>query len=461
MKNLILFIFIFLASIGSAETVKVVSRLGISESNGSGWLVQTPMGPLVVTCPHVLIPKSGIDIYLEKSSSPIAAREVWSDWSRGISFLKLETLPQTSISDRFDSTDALAGASYSRGDQVSVEGFAAAQSYEALHAGGVIGEAQTRRPFLPAADGMVLIKTHAERGMSCGPVYKKDTHRLIGILSNQVLEVIPDRDSKIQAIADGKVYENAFAVSAREIAAAFNRYFQEGAHSGDFELLTMPQDDHMKVGYGIYQFSFTEGKERPFKLAGGTGAGVGGVEHINPGSIEVTLDPSKKEKAVPVHLQRYLENWKTILLSGRRVIVDGFVRKDLKQGYVRKEFATIEEFVKDLMQPEMIPFGRINQDLTQLARVQKIATELRTMVAEIKEVEHNSDENLLLENLLSASALLSQDYGPSLIKQKDLEALQDPAGPFAAEWIELFKNKEVAKKAGPMMTKLYELTQLL
>ena len=463
MKHLILLISLLWLSVGSAETVKVISHLGVSNSNGSGWLVQSPMGPLVVTCPHVLIPTGAIEIYVEKSSTAISAKEVWSDWARGISILKLDSLPLIQITDRFDSTDALASATYSRGDKVQVEGFPAAQTGEALHAGGQIAEAQTQHPFLPLADGLLLIGTHAEKGMSCGPVYKQSNHRLIGILSNQAPEVIAGRESKITPIAENKIYENAFAVSAREIAQAINRLVQEGPHSGDFDLLTMPSDDRMKVGYGIFQFTFTEGKERAFKVAGGTGVGVGGVEHRNPGSIEVTLNPKAKEKTIPPHLQLYFDNWKVLLLSGRPVIVDGFVKKDATQGYVRKEFETIEEFVKYLMQPEMIPFGRINQDLKQLARVQKAATELRKMIVELKDLQLNSDENMLLENLLAASSLLSEDYGTSIVKQKDLEVLQEtaPGGRFAAEWVELFRTNELAAKSGPMMTKLFELTQLL
>lgn len=463
MKTLLLIASLLFAASSFAETVKVVSRLGISDANGSGWLVQTAMGPIVITCPHVLIPSGAVEIYFEKSSMPIAAHEVWSDWARGISLLKLDSQTQVKISERFDSTSAIADASYSRGDKVRVEGFPAAQMGEALHAGGRVAIAQTHAAFLPFAEGIELIETHAELGMSCGPVFKADTGRVIGILSNQIAEVIADRETKISSFKVDKIYENAFAVSVREIAKALNRYFQEGSDSGDFKLLTTPQDESMRVGYGQFEFTFKEGKDRSFKVAGGTGAGVGGPSRTVPGSIEVTYNSKTKEKAVPAHLRVFFDNWKNVLLARRSVVIDGFVTKDKQRGYVRKEFDTIEQFVRYLWKPDLIPYGPIHQDRSQLALVQKTATELRERVLAIKELQRNSDSNLLLENLLSSAALLSEDFGTSIVTQADLNELCDAGetGRFKKEWIQLFSDAELYSKAKDLMFKLFELRQLI
>jgi hypothetical protein len=443
-----------------AETVKVVSRLETAVSNGSGWLVETPIGAMIVTCPHVLMPKGTTDIFLEKSDAPLSAHEVWSDWARGISLLKLDS-PLARIRDRFDSTEALANVSVSRGDKVLVEGFPSAQTQEAFHGGGIVALAQTRQPFLPLAEGVEIIRTHAERGMSCGPVSNASTHQLIGILSNQIPQFTIDRDTKYVPIAQDKVYENAFAVSAREIARAFNLYVQQGPHSGDFELLSTPDDDHMIVGFGNFVFSFTKGKDGSFQVAGGTGGGVGGVERATPGSIEVTIKQTAKEKTPPRHLVRYFDSWKNVLYSGRRVIVDGFVKKDEKLGYVRQDFETIEEFVRLLMQPESIPFGRINHDLAQVARVQKTATDMRQLVLDIKAAQKQPGAKLLLENLQSTSALLSEDYGAAIVKADDLAVLADPSGRFHADWVLLTNDKDSSQLARLLMGKLFELIQSL
>src|SRR5215207_1391168 len=101
--NYLLALFIFLVNClctksSSAETVKVVSRLGATKANGSGWLVNTPMGVSVVTCPHVLIPKGNVEVQLENVKGPISAREVWADWARGITFLQLDTVAPVQIS---------------------------------------------------------------------------------------------------------------------------------------------------------------------------------------------------------------------------------------------------------------------------------------------------------------------------------------------------------------------------
>lgn len=457
MKHLLIGLCLFSMSV-FAETVKVVSNLGPTKSNGSGWLVHAPMGDFVVTCPHVLIPKGEVTIYLENSSAPLSGTEVWSDWARGISFVKLDAPPPIQINDRFDSTEYLASVPLSRGEQLDVEGFPSAQSIEPLKAGGQVAIVQTRRPFLPLAEGLEIINTHIELGMSCGPVFKKGTRRVVGILSNQILDVIPDRESKISSMKLDQVYANGFAVSVREIGRAFNRYLQDGPHSGDFELKSTPEDGRMIVGYGNIKFKFKEGVEGSFKVAGGTGGGVGGTGGgVKPftASIEVTLDSFNYEKVPAPHLERYFKSWKNDLITGRPVIIDGFVMLDEKQNYVRKPFSTMEEFVRNLMQPELIPYGRINRSSEQLATVQKTAIELHEMLLKMKEKQKKSPN--LLENLISVSTILSEDYGPSVVDRNKLDQTKDTSGRYAAEWVELFRDPKKAKESQDMMDKLYEL----
>ena len=277
----------FAAGFSPAEIVKVESGLcshADKNFHGSGTLFKKDGSYFVITSEHVILHDNGKYCHQISNSSlgTLPAELVAADWGTGLALLRVSSpLSLAKISATIPTIEAL-NQSAQDSDNVIVSGFPYASSEIVWDKKGSVLLAHSERTLIPLVrDVIELQNAQGEYGMSGGAVLRESDQAFLGVLSHQVITMVPGSESKISNFANESVIQNHLIVIPTSFVSEWlGSYFSNpSAFTPNF----LRDADEQYLGNEVilssglsFKLQNASDSKHGSGVGGGDGAGVGG-----------------------------------------------------------------------------------------------------------------------------------------------------------------------------------------
>jgi hypothetical protein len=443
-----------------------VVKIESNSFKGSGTLISVDGKSYVLTSEHVVVqgsgPKYNQSVWNEKIGKH-SAKLVSADVGTGLALLEI---PDLVPGRDFPALSSFESSGYSHGTRVSAFGYPLRATSVVDSNLGEIADPSSDRGSLPEISRMIeLSGTHAEYGMSGGPVFDSATGMIVGVLTEQFVQIIPGSPSEIAEFGPGttSIQNEIIAIPARDAQAWVKAAIQPGFKPWMVRDPVAQQDGRVVLlGFGIRmeiaQTSVASGSiggdgagvggdgagvggdgagvggdGSGIGGRGGDGAGVGGGANSS-GNMHVILSADPKTASWPTTLApAWILNVRSIVVGDKKLDITGFMKKGSATGGL--EFVGIRsaaQFIGLLGRADVTPIITSSEDVSAIPASVKSAAD--DFIKALKNVKSTSASPELVAKLAQI-ADFSSTVEWSEISMDDLRTTEH-----SAEWDALFSG---------------------
>lgn len=498
--------FLAYATIGSAaqpsspalnSTVKVTSGIcgqDGSKFRGSGVLLRDARKTYVLTSDHILInSNSGVCHRVSNSKiGSVKTKVLVSDWASGIALLEVlgSVSPDVALP-----LSVIAKRPPAEREKLTVSGFPF-EPFDAkeptLYSEGSVLKAQsTRHVFAHAVPMIELFDTHAEFGMSGGPVFSTDESQILGMISHQAIELVAGGPSRVVEISGKKsgekthVYNHIFVISPDFISSWLEGYFSDpetfkpalvespknqllgkkSVITDGLEFITVSAKDAGVGGIGGGDATGTKGigggdatgtKGIGGSKGGGDPTGVGGnVLNAPVEPDDAVIVVTLAETNLPASLGRldrakWISGMREALLLQKKIVIPYLYRRDPDtQAPVKIKIESLSQFFREIANSGVEPVTRTlsvdGQESVQTSFESPFSSgSFRTVMDDLlknlkilKQGAGSVEEKVLLSRAIFTVEVL-QSATWETIRPAELKDMIEKKGVFEAAWSQLF-----------------------
>lgn len=356
---------------------------------GSGVLVKNEGRIYVLTSEHVVFhsEKSEFCHEIEKPGQfKYSVRFLTANWGNGLALLKApDHIESESITVL--SLKTLKEEIPAQGEKVTLAGYVLQEDDQLMSEGKVLVSRSQRHLFAEVQSVIELEQAHVEFGMSGGLAFSSRKKEWLGLISHQVIELLPGRPSEVRAhqTSQHSRVNRPLLISSQTILNWLKLYFDL---KEDYRpLFTLNASDQAlgkeRVCLGELQFeikSLIRGTDIPeSRFRGGNdGIGVGGGASSGSSSwIEIALDrersiePFSVEQGEAFPQNARLLNWSESVLEkirrGNQVEIPFLI-----QGDQLVPFQSLAEFFREILLHEKDPVTLLAPRVGQFETTSKI-----------------------------------------------------------------------------------------
>lgn len=412
----------------NAQTVKIISKLcaqSPSELRGSGVVVAFDKKTYILSSEHVVLHSTERSVCHSARTSDgrvIALQLIAADYLSGLSLLKPESDLESEV-NAINTTPAPRAR-----DQVEVTGYSYSSNTPGTSPGSIFNPQGSRALFFSTPSTIEINGAFGEFGMSGGAVTDPVTHELLGILSHQVLRVVPGRPSQVVE-NDGRssiIDQQLLAIPAR---FAFNwaRAILEGGMSPQLTrdpIAQLSGKEILRVANLRLEAVALQPGEVP--VGGAHGSGIGGTDGtpLAGGISRIRITRVAGESwptglSLPSRL-KWLERVAVLLERGVPIDIRTLVKRDESdESLSRIALESLTQAIASLRDPEVRPILNATSP-TLLARY-GLALERASL--ELLKLSSLDIQTLNLLKRLRLLAVLAQSENSDLITQEDIRRL--------------------------------------